>query len=178
VSVFSNPASSAPEQAVRYVEAILNLLGDRDPMDVLRGTAGALGGTLKELSPGQVARREASGQWSVRDVLAHLADSELVGGYRLRMVLAQDRPRITGFDQDLWAERLGYERADPTASLERFRVLRAANLDLLERASDADLQRIGVHAERGEESVAHMVRLYAGHDLLHLDQVDRIRRRV
>jgi uncharacterized damage-inducible protein DinB len=174
MSVFSNPASSAPEAAQQYVAAVLNLLADRDPMAVLAETASSLRRTLTGLSPDAVRRPEAPGKWSIGEVLAHLADSELVWGYRLRMVLAQERPALAGYDQDLWAERFRYRESDPAEAIERFAVLRRANLRLLERASAADLQRVAVHAERGEESVAHMVRLYAGHDVLHLSQIERI----
>jgi hypothetical protein len=94
----------------------------------------------------------------------------------VRLILSQDRPPITGYDQDLWAERLHYAEADPHEALATFRVLRHDNVRVIERASPADLQRVGVHAERGEESVAYLIRLYAGHDLLHLNQISRIRR--
>ena len=124
----------------------------------------------------QLCAPESAGKWSMRQVLQHLADSELVWGYRLRMVLAHDRPQITGYDQDLWAERLGYDEVDPDHALNEFAMLRQSNLRLLSRASADDMNRVGVHAERGEESVAHMIRLYAGHDLLHLRQLERIRR--
>jgi hypothetical protein len=92
----------------------------------------------------------------------------------MRLILAQDRPPITGFDQDLWAERLDYANADPFESLETFAVLRRDNLRLIEHASPADLKRVGVHAERGEESAGYLMRLFAGHDLMHLRQIDRI----
>jgi hypothetical protein len=84
-------------------------------------------------------------------------------------------PTITGYDQDRWADRLHYVEGDPHEALERFTLLRRANLKLLERASAEDLKRVGVHAERGEETLAHIIRLYAGHDLLHIRQIDRIR---
>jgi hypothetical protein len=93
----------------------------------------------------------------------------------MRLILAQDRPAITGYDQDLWADRLGYDAADPQEALEQFAVMRRANLRLLERATPDDLQRAGVHAERGEETLEHLRRLYAGHDILHLRQIERIR---
>ena len=94
------------------------------------------------------------------------------------LILAQDRPPLTGYDQDRWAERLHYELDDPSEALERFAVIRRANLRLLERASPADLKRVGVHVERGEESLEHICRLSAGHDRLHLRQIDRVRRAV
>jgi hypothetical protein len=111
----------------------------------------------------------------VRDVLQHLADTELVWGYRLRMVLAHDRPSLTGFDQDRWARQLHYERVDPKDALDQFRLLRRMNLELVAGASADDLQRVGVHAERGEQTLEQMIQLWAGHDLLHLRQIDRIR---
>lgn len=77
--------------------------------------------------------------------------------------------------QDAWADRLGYADADPAESLAEFTVLRRGNLRVLGRASESDLDRVGLHAERGEETVWHMTRLYAGHDLLHLRQIERIR---
>jgi hypothetical protein len=93
----------------------------------------------------------------------------------MRLILAQDRPVLTGYDQDQWANRLRYAEADPAEAVEQFVVLRRGNLRLLERATPEDLRRVGVHAERGEETVDHLRRLYAGHDLLHLRQIERIR---
>jgi uncharacterized damage-inducible protein DinB len=175
MSVFSNPASHSVEQAREYTTAVIGLLEGRDPVDVLRSTPAALRRAIEGLSEARLSRAESEGKWSMRQVLQHLADSELVWGYRLRMVLAHHRPQISGYDQDLWAERLDYAHADVAAALEALRTLRAANLRLLDRSTPADLERVGVHAERGEESVAHMIRLYAGHDLLHLRQLERIR---
>lgn len=175
MSIFTNRASHAPEEARAYTAAVLDLVGERDPLEVLRGTGAALRATVDGLSDEQVVRPEAPGKWSIRHVLQHLADSELVWAFRLRMALAQDRARLTGYDQDAWAERLGYDEADPRQALQDFVLLRTLNLRLLARASGPDLERVALHAERGEESVKHMIRLYAGHDLLHLRQIDRIR---
>lgn len=144
-------------------------------MDVLQDTPVALRKALAGLSEVQMAEPEAKGKWSIRQVVQHLADSELVWGYRLRMVLAEDRPPLTGYDQDLWAQRLRYDKTNVENALGDFAVLRRANLRLLESASGDDFKRVGVHAERGEENVGHMIGLYAGHDLLHLRQLDRIR---
>jgi uncharacterized damage-inducible protein DinB len=175
MSVFTNPASASVEQARAYVEAILGLLGDRDPLEVLRTTPAEVRAAVDGHAPDRLRRAEAPGKWSIAQVVQHLADSDLVWGFRLRMVLAHDRPRLAGYDQDLWAERLGYAAAEPGHALEVFTTLRRANLRLLEAATPADLRRIGVHEERGEESVEHMVRLYAGHDLSHRRQLTRIR---
>ena len=175
MSVYSNRSIDPPEERAQYSRAVLALLGDRDPIAVLRDTPGALVRAIDDLTPAQLRTPEAPGKWSVTHVLAHLADSDLVWGWRVRLILAQDRPTITGYDQDLWSEKLRWADADPRDALTTFGVLRRGNLRLIERATPEDLQRVGVHSERGEESIEHLIGLYAGHDLLHLRQVDRIR---
>lgn len=174
MTIFTNPADAAPETAHAYIEAVLGKLGKRDPREVLAGTPGELGRLVREVPPAVLRRPEAPGRWSVGEVLAHLADSELVWAFRLRMVLGQKRPPLAGYDQDAWAGRLSYAEVDPSASLERFDFARSWNLALLDRLPDEALDRVGVHAERGEESVRHMIRLYAGHDLVHVAQIQRI----
>ena len=144
-------------------------------MPVLRSTPDRLEHAIAGVTAAALRRPEADGKWSMVQVLQHLADSELVWAWRLRLTLAQDRPPLTGYDQDAWASRLHYADADPRQALDLFAVVRRANLALLEAASPEDWQRVGVHAERGEESIDHLVRLYAGHDILHLNQLARIR---
>jgi hypothetical protein len=178
MSVFTNPANRAGEDAFAYVRAVLDLVGDREPMKVLRDTLAKLPDAIAGLSTAELRRPEREGKWSIVQVLQHLADCEVVWTWRMRLILAQDRPPLTGFDQDRWAERLRYDEASPDEALEIFTVLRRANLRLLERATSQELQRVGVHVERGEESVEHLRRLYAGHDLLHLRQIERIRQLV
>ena len=174
MSVFSNRTVDAPEERARYSAAVLELVGGREPLRVLRETPEAAARAVAGLSAQQLKQPEAPGKWSIAQVLRHLADSDVVWGWRMRLILAHDRPPLTGYDQDLWAERLGYADADPAESLDTLRVLRRDNLRLIERATPADLERVGVHAERGEESAGYLCRLYAGHDLLHLRQLDRI----
>ncbi len=174
MSVFTNPASGAADDADRYIAAVLELLGDREPLEILETTAAWCAERTSTLSGEELRAPERPGKWSPVQVLQHLADSELVWGYRLRLVLAEDRPTLTGYDQDRWSERLRYSEQSREAALEQFAALRRSNLGLLEGASDEDLSRVGVHAERGEESVRHMIRLYAGHDLAHRRQLDRI----
>ena len=175
MSVFTNPMSGAREDGQRYTAAVLNLLGETDPMQVLASTVRWCEQATADLSNAELARPEAPGKWSIVQTLQHLADSELVWGYRLRKVLAEDRPTLTGYDQDRWADRLQYAASSREQSLEVFRVLRDANLRLLAAVSPGDLDRVGVHSERGDESVRHMIKLYAGHDLVHRNQIERVK---
>jgi hypothetical protein len=178
MSVFTNPATAAAGNAAAYISAVLELLGDREPGAILRETPSTVARAVEGMALPDLRRPECPGKWSTVQILQHLADSEVVGAWRMRLILAQNRPQLTGYDQDLWAERLNYSQADPADALELFTVLRRANLRLVDAASPADRQRIGVHVERGEESLEHLCRLYAGHDLLHLRQIERVRRAV
>lgn len=178
MSVFTNAGSGDPEESKAYTAAILGLLGSRDPMMVLRETPSALRDACDGLTGDQLLQAEAPGKWSVRHVIQHLADAEIVFAYRMRMILAHDRPDIYGYNQDLWAERTDYSGITFDEAMEDFTALRRLNLRLLARTDAAGLDRIGVHSERGEESLGLLIRLYAGHDLLHLKQIGRIRKAV
>jgi hypothetical protein len=175
MSIFTNPASSSTEQAQAYTAAVLGLVAERDPRTVLEQTPAAAAQLVAGVDAVRLAQPERPGKWAIAGVLQHLADSELVFAYRLRMILAHDRPALMGYDQDLWAERLHYDESNAAQALGEFATLRGMNLRLLRRASADDLMRVGIHAERGAESVEHLIRLYAGHDLLHLAQIERIR---
>lgn len=171
MSILSNSSSGASSNAAEYVSAVLDLLGEQDPFWVLSQTPTVVRDLVAGISDEQLRTPERDGKWSINQVLQHLADSELVWGYRLRRVAAEDAPPLEGFDQDEWAERLGYAEGDPETALQMLEAIRRANLALL---AGADLQRYAVHEERGRETLEHMARLYAGHDLAHRRQIERI----
>jgi hypothetical protein len=171
---FNNPAGSAREGAEAYRQALLALLGDRDPLTVMTEQAGALR-SLTDGVPAEVLRRvELPGKWSAHDVLQHLVDTETVYTVRYRMVVAQDRPRITGFDQDAWASNLGYTDIDAELLLHELDTVRQRNLRLLRGIPQTAFERVGLHDERGEETLGDMLRLGAAHDLVHRQQIERI----
>lgn len=178
MSVFTLTGAVTSADIDSYVKALLDMLGENEPVAVLRQTPQKVQELIADLSDEQLTRPEAPGKWSIRHTVQHLADSELVGANRLRMVLAHDRPPLVGYDQDLWADCLRYQEIPVQDALEQFTFLRRINLRLWSSLSEADLQRVGLHNERGEESLGHIRRLYAGHDLVHLRQIERIRRGV
>ena len=175
MAILSNRYGAAREEAQSYIETIVALVGDRDPLVVLADLPAEVESAIAGLPEGLLRQPEAPGKWSLVEVVQHLADSELVWGWRLRLVLAHDRPALTGYDQDAWAQRLRYAVAPVADALDQLRVLRRVHLRMLGGLSAAEWTRVGVHSERGDESVEHMVRLYAGHDLAHRRQLRRIR---
>jgi hypothetical protein len=170
----SNPAGSTGAAAVSYVNALLGLLGERPAREVLTEQPGILRQLTAGRSEHELRRPEAPGKWSVVQVVQHQADTELVFGFRLRMVLSHERPALAAYDQDLWAEKLLYAEVALEDALDQFTALRRSNLALLARQPEAALDRVGLHAERGEESARHLANLAAGHDLAHRRQVKRI----
>ena len=178
MSESANPINEAQAGAARYTSAILAKLGDREPFGVLRDMPAKLARLVLGLTPANLVTPEAPGKWSALQVVHHLADSELVGGYRFRLILAADRPELVAYDQDRWVERVHRGDTNVDEVLADFGALRRANLRLLESTSAADRERFGVHAERGRESLGLLIRLYAGHDLAHLAQLERIRIRL
>lgn len=175
MSVFSGSSSTAAADAGAYTSALLGLLGKRDPLEVLRSTPGAISVVVSGLTTAQIQTPERPGKWSIRHVVQHLGDAEMVVGVRLRMVLAEERPPLIAYDQDVWADRLRYDEVPFTDALEQFTHVRRFNLRLWAGMSAADLVRVGIHTERGEESLGFMRNIHAGHDLVHLRQLSRIR---
>ena len=175
MSQFANSFPDAVTQAGAYTAALLEALGSRDPLELLAETPAVLRKAVAGLTREQDGTPERPGKWSVRQVVQHLADSELVGGFRFRMVLAHGAPEIAGYDQDLWAERLGYKDSDLATALDDFEFLRGLNLRLLRRVKPEDMKRVMRHSERGDEPLDHIVNLFAGHDVVHLRQIARIR---
>jgi hypothetical protein len=171
---FSNPAGVAAASASAYVRALLDLLGDRDPLAIMPELLPWLDARLWGIAEPVLRRPEAPGKWSVIQVIQHLADSELVAGYRIRMMLSEERPPVPGYDQDRWAQEFYYDSVPLALALGQLRALRAANLHLWNQLTSSQLGRIGVHAERGPETVGHLLRLMGAHDLVHRRQIDRI----
>ncbi|MCK6447431.1 MAG: DinB family protein [Planctomycetes bacterium] len=153
----------------RYVEA----LGGRDPLATFEAAPDRLAKLLDGLDERTLAKRPAPKKWSMKEVLAHLADWEFVLGTRMRLVAALDRPVIHGYDQDRFVENLYVERATAGELLLAFAAVRAANVALLRRLPKSAWKRAGVHDERGEESIETMLVIYAGHDLIHEAQLAR-----
>ena len=117
----------------------------------------------------------APGQWSVRQIVAHLSDSEVVGAFRLRRVVAEDEPRLEAYDQNAWAARLDYGRRKPSQSLETFRRVRAENYELLRELPADAYGRRGLHSERGPLTLLDLLRIYATHAENHTLQIRRVR---
>ena len=155
-----------------YRRMLLGALGDQDPVVVLGRGPGDARKVLEAAGP-LLRRRPAAGEWSVLECVAHMTDSDLIAGARMRWIAAEDEPDIVGYDQALWVSELRQNEDDPELLLATFSALRRWNLDFWARLPVASRDRVGRHRERGAESIDLTFRLMAGHDIIHLDQARR-----
>jgi hypothetical protein len=162
------------ETPQEYTARILANVSGQDPLKVEAATAKKLDRLIKGVPASRLRRRPAPDKWSVAEILAHLLDCEIVTGWRMRQILGAPGTPIQAFDQDAWSISGHYEKRDPRKALEVFRVLREANLALLKSLTPEQWKHHGMHAERGKETIEHIVRMFAGHDLNHTKQIERI----
>jgi uncharacterized damage-inducible protein DinB len=163
--------SETPQQ---YTQRIVANAQGQDPVKVQSATNRKLAGLIKGVPTSKLRKRPAPEKWSVGEILAHLADVEIVVGWRMRSILGAPGTPIQAFDQDAWVRAGHYEKRDPRKSIEQQRVMREANLALLKSLSPEQWKQFGQHAERGQESIEHIVRMIAGHDINHIRQIERI----
>ncbi|HTQ55683.1 MAG TPA: DinB family protein [Bryobacteraceae bacterium] len=117
----------------------------------------------------------APGKWSVRQIIAHLADSEMVCAQRIRQIAAEDSPTLMAFDQEAWTRNLDYAWRKPKQSLESFRRVRSENYELLKRLPEAAYARTGNHSQRGPITLQFQVELLAQHAEAHARQIQAVR---
>ena len=155
-----------------YQEHLLGLLGDDDPAEVQTGTPAAWRALVEEAAD-RLRERPQPDEWSVLECLGHAADAEIVYSGRYRWIVAHDEPPLIGYDQALWVQRLRHRDDDPERLLALLTTLREANLDFWNRSTPQERERVGLHSERGPESLDLSFRLIAGHDRFHLAQARR-----
>jgi DinB family protein len=165
--------SSSMSDPQAYREHLFALLGDRDPLEVMAETASTLGDIVSTHSTTVLRSRPFEGRWTPNEIIGHLTDGEWVYGYRLRLIFSEDTPAILGMNQDLWVARQQHNEREPSELVETFRTLRELNLAASKRLLPSDLKRTGRHNERGPESLSVMLRMLAGHDVSHLNQIAR-----
>ena len=162
------------ETVKQYMSRLRGYVAGKNPLRVQAATPGRIRKLVRRLPPRRLKRRPAPGKWSIAEILAHLADTELVGGNRIRMILGKPGTPIQAFDQDDWAKVGRYREQDARRSLEAFCVLRERNLALLRSLKPRQWKQYGMHQERGKETVARVAEMFAGHDLNHLKQIERL----
>jgi uncharacterized damage-inducible protein DinB len=143
-------------------------------LDALRSTVSDLVALTASRSARDLNHVPQRGEWSAAQVMAHLADAEMVYAVRIRLMLTADNPTLVGYDQDAWADRLSMCDLDAAGALERFRVLRDVNLRLYESLEADEWDRVGTHDEVGLVTIKSTIETLIGHDRTHLDQIRKL----
>jgi hypothetical protein len=130
----------------------------------------AVAEALLKVTPEELDARPGPGKWSARQIVHHLADSEMTAAVRFRLLVAENTPALKGYDQDRFADRLHYERPHE-ASLDLFRAARASTAELMGCLTEADWLREGTHSEVGRFGLDTWLRIYAPHAHRHADQI-------
>jgi len=164
------------ETPQQYTQRILGYMEGRESLIVQAATARKLERLIKGVSTAKLRKRPAADKWSVSEIIAHLADAEIVIAFRMRMILGSPGAPVAAYDQDSWATAGHYDKRDARKSIEQFRVLREANLALLKSLRPEQWKQYGMHSERGQESIEKIAQMCAGHDLNHLQQVENVLR--
>ena len=162
------------ETARQYVQRITAHVKGKQPLSVQATTAKRLDRLIKGVPASRLRKRPAADKWSINEIVAHLGDAEIVVGFRMRLILGAPGAPIAACDQDSWVTSGHYEKRDSRRSVEQFRIVREANLALLKSLTPEQWKHYGIHSERGQETIVHIVRMMAGHDINHLQQIEQI----
>lgn len=156
-----------------YRTQSLEKLGKRDALEVYAATPGVLRGLIEPVAVDLMRRRPYADRWTWTplEIVGHLVDVEWTLGWRTRTTLCDDEPRIMGMDQEKWVAAQHHNDADPRQLLDDFQALRSINLRFWRSVDSSQLQRHGIHSARGPETLDQLLKMYAGHDLTHLDQL-------
>lgn len=166
--------TSTAAAAEQYKARLAAFIKDKDPIEMQREAPGTLAHLIEGVPAEKLKQTPGRGKWSIGAILAHLAEDELVSSWRYRQMIENDGTSLPGFDQDLWAKLSDYESWEPHVALEMFRLLREANLRMLEKLTPDEWQRFGMHSERGRMTVKDLASQMAGHDMNHIEQVRQI----
>ncbi|HUJ41209.1 MAG TPA: DinB family protein [Candidatus Acidoferrales bacterium] len=162
------------ETPAQYRQRMLKNLEGQDPVKIQAATPARLAKLLRGATRKRLARKPAPGKWSVDEIVAHLSETEIVVGWRMRSIVGAPGTPIQAFDQDAWAAAGNYAGRDAKKSLALYRAVREGNLEWLRRLRPEQWKHFGMHAERGEESIEMIVNMMAGHDVNHLRQVEAL----
>jgi hypothetical protein len=162
------------ETPQEYIARVLSYLDGKEPVELLASSPRKIAALVKGVTKRKLSKRPQPEKWSVTEILAHLADVEIVQGFRMRLILGSDGVPIQGFDQDVWAEYSQYAKHDPALSLQAYLLTRERNVRLLKSLSPELWKRHGLHSERGKETVYRVAQMMAGHDINHMRQIKGI----
>ena len=167
-------SDAAQRTTEEYKARFASYVAGKDPVAMQREAPRTLTALITGVPEARLKTQPAPGKWSVTEIIAHMAEDELISSWRYRQMIEHDTPELRDFDQDLWATLGDYASWTPAEALEMFRLLREANLRMFAKLTPTQWERTGIHAERGKITVRGQCTHMAAHDINHIEQVRRI----
>jgi DinB superfamily len=164
------------ESAEEYSRRLAGYVEGKDVVALQREAPNTIARLIDGVPVRMLRERPNPGKWSIVEIIAHLAEDELTSSWRYRQMIECDGQTLPGFDQELWARLGNYRSWDVRDALEMFRLLREANLRMLERLTPDQWEHSGNHTERGKMTVLELARHMAAHDINHIKQIEALRR--
>jgi len=171
------PFKSVEHVTNEYTKRILSYSIGKDPIQVLSETPSKLKKFLKGLSKEQLTKRPGKNKWSITEIISHLGDTEMIMGFRIRFSLSESGSPLQPIEQDDWVKNHRYNSRNVSDALEAFTALRKFHVSLYSSLTKNEMERFGIHQQRGKETVEFMIRLVAGHDLNHVMQLETLRKK-
>jgi hypothetical protein len=147
----------------------------RELLEKFRTGPGKLERSIDGLSESEIEFHPSPGKWSIREIIIHLCDSEIVGGYRIRRLLSEENAILTGYDQERWASHLNYGKRNLENATDLIRLLRKSTAELFEDLPEEAWQRTATHSERGKMTLVDLVQQHTDHCEEHISQIRKIR---
>jgi hypothetical protein len=157
-----------------YQSRLNSYVAENDPLQMQADTPRIIADIVQGVPEAKLSRRPVPDKWSIKEIIAHLAEDELVTSWRYRQMIEKSGCPLSSFDQDQWARLGDYGSWQAADALDMFRLLREANLRMLRNLTADEWDHFGVHAERGRISVRDLARHMAGHDMNHVEQIRSI----
>jgi len=162
------------ETQEQYKSRLAGYVEGQNPVALQREALRTIESLIHGVPIAVLKQRPPADKWSVTEILAHLAEDELVSSWRYRQMLEHETPALLDFNQDVWASLGKYSAWSPEDAFAMFRLLREANLRMFEHLTTSQWERDGIHAERGLITVGEHCRHMAAHDINHIEQIKRI----
>ena len=163
--------SETPQE---YRNRLLGNVKGQNPLKTQAATPARIVRLLRGVPASKLRKRPEPAKWSVHEIVVHMADTEIAYAFRMRMILGAPGSPLAAFDQDAWVTSGNYPKRDVRTAITQFAALRASNIALLKCIRPDQWKHAGMHSERGEESIEMLAAMMAGHDLNHLQQIERI----
>jgi DinB family protein len=141
-------------------------------LDTYRTAPARLAAAIDTLRPEEIDGRPGADEWTVREIVQHLADAEIVSAARLRAMLHEDNPNLVAFDEAGYARRFDYGERSLAVALALLTAARQSNVELMERMSPDEWDRAGNHPEYGRYTISRLLETHAPHALAHIQQIE------